>query len=217
MLRRSRHHRGVLDPRTAPADIRGLARHERHAAVAALARAFYPDPLFGHFARTPRQEYHLLAAVFDAFVRDGLPFDESLVAAVGQRIVGCAVWLPPGTMPRGAARTATLNARAAQLLLTGRNRVSGLRLLDAVDKVHPTEPHWYLFLLGTDPVVQGRGIGGRLVQPVLDRCDAEGLPAYLETQKESNLAFYGRLGFEVGQKLEHAGAPPIWTMTRAPR
>jgi len=159
----------------------------------------------------------MLASVFDACVRDGLPFEETLVAAAGARIVGCAVWLPPGAMPRTAARNATLNARAARLLVSGRNRISGLRLLDAVDKVHPKEPHWYLFLLGTDPVMQGRGIGGRLMQPVLDRCDAEGLPAYLETQKESNLAFYGRMGFEVGQKLEHAGAPPIWTMTRPPR
>ena len=212
-----RHHRGVLDPRTATAEVRPLRSSERHAAVAALARAFYPDPLFQHFARNPRQEYHLLAAVFDAFVRDGLPFGETLAAAVGDRIVGCAVWLPPGAMPRNVARTAALNARATRVLVPGRNRLSGMKLLDAVDKLHPTEPHWYLFLLGTDPVVQGRGVGGRLVQPVLDRCDAEGLPAYLETQKESNLAFYGRLGFEVGQKLEHAGAPPIWTMTRRPR
>ena len=110
-----------------------------------------------------------------------------------------------------------LNARAARVLATGRNRVTGFRLLDAIDKVHPKEPHWYLLLLGADPLMQGRGIGGQLMRPVLDCCDREGLPAYLETQKESNLAFYERYGFAVERKLEVRGAPPVWTMRREPK
>ena len=54
------------------------------------------------------------------------------------------------------------------------------------------------------------------MRPVLERCDRDGLPAYLETQKESNLAFYERCGFAVERKLEVRGAPPVWTMRREP-
>jgi hypothetical protein len=56
-----------------------------------------------------------------------------------------------------------------------------------------------------------------LLRPVLERCDAEGLHAYLETQKEENVPWYGRHGFNLVEKLETKGAPPIWTLLRDPR
>ena len=204
----------MTDPRRAEPTVRLLDRGDRREVVAVLARAFYPDPLFGFFARNRLHEYRLLASVFDTFTADAAPFRQTFVAEVDDSVVGAAVWLPPGAMPRSTRREVTLNAGAARVLATARNRRAGFKLLDAVDKVHPHEPHWYLFLLGTDPLVQGRGVGGRLLQPVLDRCDAEGLPAYLETQKEANLAFYGRHGFAVEQLIEPLGAPRIWTMRR---
>ncbi len=185
--------------------------------VAMMARAFFPDPLFGFFARGRLHEYHLLAGIFSSFASDAAPFRQTYIAAADDHVLGAAVWLPPEAMPRSRRREMMLNARSARLLATGRNRRMGLALLDAVAKAHPHEPHWYLALLGTDPLVQGRGIGGRLLQPILERCDAEGLPAYLETQKESNLAFYGRHGFTVDNTIELEGAPRVWTMLRPPK
>ena len=82
-------------------------------------------------------------------------------------------------------------------------------------EVHPSEPHWYLEGLGTHPDWQRRGIASAVLAPVLDVCDADGLPAYLETQKESNVPFYRRHGFEVvGTKQLPVGAPNIWLMWR---
>lgn len=53
--------------------------------------------------------------------------------------------------------------------------------------------------------------------PVLARADREGMPCYLETETEGNVAFYRKRGFQVvsaglvpGQSLR------IWTMLRAP-
>lgn len=86
-----------------------------------------------------------------------------------------------------------------------------------MEKVHPAEPHWYLGLLGVDPSFQGRGLGRYLLEPVLARCDAEGLGVYLETQKPENLAFYERFGCRVRDEVSIAGAPPVWTMWREPR
>jgi ribosomal protein S18 acetylase RimI-like enzyme len=83
--------------------------------------------------------------------------------------------------------------------------------------VHPHEPHWYLAVLGTDPSFQRTGAGTALLDPVLARIDAEGLPAYLETQKEANLAWYGRFGFELVERVDVRACPPIWTMRRAER
>jgi GNAT superfamily N-acetyltransferase len=71
-------------------------------------------------------------------------------------------------------------------------------------------------LLGADPLVQGKGVGSRLLQEGVARADADGLPCYLETQKEANLAFYGRHGFAVRDTIEVPGAPTVWTMQRDP-
>ena len=53
---------------------------------------------------------------------------------------------------------------------------------------------------------------------MLERCDAEGLPAYLESSKERNVPFYRRHGFEVREEIHFGpGGPPMWPMWRAPR
>ena len=110
-----------------------------------------------------------------------------------------------------------MQVRIGRLLVTGTNRRVGLKLLEEVDKVHPAEPHWYLALLGTDPVVQGLGAGGALLQPALGEADAGGLPCYLETQKEENLSFYARYGFEVLHTISVPGSPTVWGMRRPPK
>lgn len=52
----------------------------------------------------------------------------------------------------------------------------------------------------------------------LDRCDAEGAPAYLESSKESNVPYYMRFGFEVtGELTVPDGGPTMWQMWRHPR
>jgi ribosomal protein S18 acetylase RimI-like enzyme len=90
--------------------------------------------------------------------------------------------------------------------------------LSRVEAHHPRDPHLYLAVLGVDPARQGQGIGSRLLRPGLELCDAEGLPAYLETAKERNLDFYGRHGFRVtGRMSLPRGGPPIWLMWRDPR
>ena len=84
-----------------------------------------------------------------------------------------------------------------------------------IAEVHPSEPHWYLGCLGTHPDWQRRGIASAVLAPVLGHCDADGLPAYLETQRESNVPFYRRHGFEVvGTKQLSNGGPNMWLMWR---
>jgi ribosomal protein S18 acetylase RimI-like enzyme len=101
----------------------------------------------------------------------------------------------------------------------GRRLPAALQLLTSLDKVHPKIEHWYLALLAVDPELQRQGVGRRLLEPVLERCDAEGRPAYLETQKESNVAWYRRCGFELVEKIVPPGdrTPPMWTLLREPR
>jgi ribosomal protein S18 acetylase RimI-like enzyme len=86
-----------------------------------------------------------------------------------------------------------------------------------IERHHPVLPHYYLSVIGTDPDQQGGGIGSALLAPVLSRCDSEGVAAYLESSKESNVGFYARHGFTVTDKVELPDGPPLWFMWREPR
>jgi ribosomal protein S18 acetylase RimI-like enzyme len=72
-----------------------------------------------------------------------------------------------------------------------------VRFIRALQREAAPGPHWYLSVVGVDPEHKGKGIGGRLLQPILERADAEGLPCYLETGNPFALSFYQRLGFTV--------------------
>lgn len=199
------------DVAVAPLDPR-----RRDEAIAAASRAFWPDPLFGFFARNEVQEHRVLPLFLGALLRDCLGHGEVWSGTDDQRVVGAACWLPPDALPRSRSREARIYGACARALVTCRNRRTGIRLLDAVEKSHPTEPHWYLALLGVDPGRQRRGIGHALLAPVLDRCDRELEPAYLETQKPENLPFYGRFGFRVIGEITVADSPTVWSMWRDP-
>ncbi len=91
-------------------------------------------------------------------------------------------------------------------------------ILRAVQHAHPKTPQWYLQLLMVDPSVQRQGLGGLLQDPTLEVCDREGISAWVETQKEENLAYYRRFGFSV--VAEHHPVevgPSMWSLSRSPK
>jgi predicted N-acetyltransferase YhbS len=103
------------------------------------------------------------------------------------------------------------------LLAMGRQVGRGMRVSETMKKHHPEEPHWYLAVVGSDPDVRGGGFGQALMRSRLERCDAEGAPAYLESSKESNVPYYLRFGFQVtGELTIPDGGPTMWQMWRRP-
>lgn len=92
-----------------------------------------------------------------------------------------------------------------------------MRVVAKIEKAHPEEPHWYLAGLGTDPPKQRSGLGTTLLAPVLAHCNADKVPAYLETQKPENVPYYERFGFRVTGEIDITeGGPHVWLMWRDP-
>ena len=69
------------------------------------------------------------------------------------------------------------------------------------------QTHWYLPLIGVDGDKQGQGYRSVLLQFATERCDQDGLPAFLEATNPRNRALYERHGFEVVGEIQ-AGEPP---------
>ncbi len=196
--------------------IRPLGADEFDEAAAVLSRAFWPDPLIGHFSRDRLHEHRRGPSFFAADLADLRQYAEITVGERGGRIAALAAWAPPGSVPRSAAQQARLGIRMLPVILRMRNRTKATKLLLEVDRRHPREPHWYLALLGTDPAATGRGLATALLAPVLARCDQDGDFAYVETQKEANVAWYARAGFTVCDEIRLEATPPVWCLRREP-
>ncbi len=183
-----------------------------------LARAFADSPITTYLVPKERARIITMRGFFIGGLVDAHKHGEAWVATVDGTVVGAGTWNPPGAYPPGARR----QARQALHLLTVAPVAPGallksLRYLRAVEAAHPKAEHWYLATLGVDPEHQGRGYGGMLLDAVLPRADERGMPSYLETDKERNLAYYARYRFtETGKLTPAADGPPTWTMWRDP-
>ena len=92
-----------------------------------------------------------------------------------------------------------------------------MRGYETLKRRHPRAPHYYLYLLGVRADRQGRGLGRALMRPMLERCDDEGMPAYLESSKPENVPFYASLGFVAHEPLVFGrGGPSMVPMWREP-
>jgi ribosomal protein S18 acetylase RimI-like enzyme len=125
--------------------------------------------------------------------------------------------VPPGKWELGFFTQLGLVPSMLRAFGWGRARRS-LNCINHAQRHHPKHEHFYLSVLGVDPSFQGRGLGKALMQPVLERCDAQSIPAFLETESENNVRLYKGRGFELTlTEPMPGGGPLIYYMSRTPR
>ncbi|CAN5621354.1 GNAT family N-acetyltransferase [soil metagenome] len=181
---------------------------------ATLAAAFADDPVWTWLA-SPRATWSTRASAwFAAEAKVQLAGHGEVL--VDDQLRGAALWSSPGHWQARPRDSVALLLPSLRLFRS--RSIRGLRTITAMEDAHPrARLHWYLAILGTDPAHQGHGVGSALIGAITDRCDEQGLPAYLESSKEQNVPFYVRHGFEVTGVLERPEAPPMWLMWREPK
>ena len=203
-----------IRPQPDGSDVRKATINEVLSVVDAVAWSFYEDPVFRWIAPNDARRLSELKRGFALFARRiWFPQAETYTT---DRLIGGAFWMPPGTWQLNIFR---------QLLMLPMMAVIGhgdlprlLRTLSAVEAEHPHERHYYLPVIGISPQWQGRGFGSALLRPILNRCDREHLPAYLEASSPRNRTLYERHGFCVTNEVQVASdSPPMWPMWRDPR
>jgi ribosomal protein S18 acetylase RimI-like enzyme len=204
----------AADPAPAEGAVVVATAADLKAVAEALADAFWTDPVMAWILRDEDSRSRRMARLFGVQLQGHYLPLETVWTTPDH--AGAAMWAAPGHAVIPPAKL--LRHLPGVVGALGRHTLRTLLTLNHVERLHPKEPHWYLGVLGTRTAVQGRGIGSRLLATVLDRCDDEGVPAYLESSKYSNIAFYRRHGFEVtGEISLPFGGPSVWPMWRDPR
>ena len=191
--------------------VRPARREDFRPLAAMLARAFYDDPVTAWFYPNARRRMVHARRFFSIRLRQLA--DQELIFTTEDHS-GAALWTLPERWREDLRQSLMLLPMLPVLLP---RIVRSTRAVREIERHHPVLPHYYLSVIGTDPDQQGGGIGSALLGPVLSRCDSDGVAAYLECSKESNVSFYARHGFTVTDKVHLPAGPPLWFMWREPR
>jgi RimJ/RimL family protein N-acetyltransferase len=190
------------------------ARPEEHPqVVGVLARAFYDDPCSSWFFRDDSRRMAQLEGAF-GFFGQKVWFEHDLTYTT-DGIVAAAVWIPPERWRVGILDQIRMMPGFVSSIGL-RDVPHALRGFNLMESKHPHDRHYYLPLIGVDPKWQGKGIGTAVLQPVLELCDREGVPAYLEATSPRNRTCYERAGFKVVDEFSFPKGPPMWPMRREP-
>ncbi|MGW1991557.1 GNAT family N-acetyltransferase [Embleya sp. NPDC001921] len=159
--------------------------------VATLTTAFFDDPMWGPAFPDRDRRAVQAAALWRLFATSALRYPWALVT---EHVEAAALWIPPG----GTELSADEEEGLERYLVDSGDRTTAdrvLRIFELLGAAQPDEPHFYLSLLATHDDHRGRGLGMGLLAESLNRVDALGTPAYLESCNPANNARYGRAGF----------------------
>jgi GNAT superfamily N-acetyltransferase len=204
---------GLLETRTenamhAPA-VTTAGPAEQRQVVSTIVLAFARDPITRWVWRHP----HDYLTHFPPFVETfgGRAFAHGSAHRTLDAL-GAALWLPPDVHPDESTMRSLIESSVAPAIVP-----TVFRLFEEMGRYHPTEPHWYLPLIGVEPLAQGRGHGSALLQHALEKIDREGQVAYLESTNPMNIPLYRRHGFEVLGTIQVGDAPAMVPMVRRAR
>jgi ribosomal protein S18 acetylase RimI-like enzyme len=189
--------------------IRSATRADEAAVLNVITVAFTSDPVARWVLPDAGRYLAQMPRAARAFGGNG--FDHGTIFCA-EDFMGAAMWLPPGVEPDTEALLELFERNVAQPRLD-----EAMSVMEAMGSHHPAEPHWYLPLIGVDPSCQGCGLGSVLMRHALERCDADGMPAYLESSNPRNISLYLRHGFKIVGSIQVGSSPEVVPMIRLPQ
>jgi GNAT superfamily N-acetyltransferase len=177
--------------------------------IGVLTLAFGVDPMARWSLPDPARYLATFPSLAKAF--GGNAFEKG-TAYIADGFTGAALWLPPGIESDEESLKRLFEENTADDI---KEDMQGI--FEQMGKFHPTEPHWYLPMIGVDPACQGAGIGSALMIEALKAVDRDGVIAYLESSNPRNVSLYQRHGFEVIGEIRSGGSPVLRPMLRGAR
>jgi ribosomal protein S18 acetylase RimI-like enzyme len=190
--------------------IKTASETDQDGAIGILTLAFSVDPMARWSLPDPAKYLAVFSSIAKAF--GGRAFGKS-TAYIADGFTGTALWLPPGTKSDEESLTRLFfNENTDEKI---KEDMKGI--FEQMEKFHPSEPHWFLPMIGVDPAHQGAGIGSALMTEALKAVDRDGMIAYLESSNPKNVSLYQRHGFEVIGEIQSGSSPIVRPMLRRAR
>lgn len=178
-------------------------------AIGIMTLAFSTDPMARWSLPNPATYLKIFPLLAKAF--GGNAFSSG-TAYIAGNFAGTALWLPPGVGSDDGSLKKLFEEN------TGGDIKDDMAVIfEKMEKFHPTEPHWYLPMIGVDPAHQGSGTGSALMAASLKAVDLDKAIAYLESSNPRNIPLYERYGFEVVGEIQSGSSPVLRPMLRKAR
>jgi GNAT superfamily N-acetyltransferase len=192
--------------------VRDLRIDEIGDAASLLSRGMRDNPIHERvFGADPDHREAALLRLFTVLLNQDQQKGTVLGAFSAGTMVGVCALVPPGRCrPVLRERMGLVKALARDNLT---NLLAALRWSSGWARHDPSAPHWHLGPVGVERDLQGKGIGSALLSAFGELVDANHGLAYLETDKDINVPFYERFGFEVTAESAVLGVP-CWFMAR---
>ena len=173
----------------------------RRAVAVALYCALAKDPFYRTIAGAQRHDPSIFETALVRYFEYALDEAEAIGRlVVDEEQLGAAAWFLP-IAPRVAHEAKTKKERVLYEVLSKAGLVAYQQITEFMSqqrsRVCIASNAWYLSIIGIAPQAQGRGLGRKLLEPMLAEADAATASCYLETFSMRNVTFYTRLGFGV--------------------
>lgn len=188
--------------------LKNLSEEEIETTSKVLARAFQNDPLFAYCFPDPKTSNSKNVIHCEFMILIGMVSGEVYITS--NNIEGVAVWHPHGI------KNQLINKPSKEII----KRMQRVRKEDIADphlfkmmmiveeiansiqNEYVNIPHWYLSIIGVDPIYQGMGYANQLIKMKLTEIDKQNLPCFLHTENEKNLKIYEHFGFELIKEVK---------------
>jgi ribosomal protein S18 acetylase RimI-like enzyme len=197
-------------------EVRPTTHQSYQQAAQVLGRAFVDDPVSEAVYHNFSIERRIRALTVDFMAEVKLCVQKGYPLQVNEdgKVIAAAVIYPPGAYPLAAFYQWMLLIKS--ILGNGFYDIRDwMKWLEEVDKIHPSEPHYYLEYLGVEPEHQGKALGSTLMEHLIHTADEAQVGCYLENANPRNVPFYQRFGFEIVDEKKIIGLP-AWFMWRPP-
>jgi GNAT superfamily N-acetyltransferase len=198
---------------TCDLQIRHVRSDELAVAGAVVGRALRDTP--GHlrfFSANPGKRAGAVGEVYAVVLRQIAARGAVLGAFVDDVLAGvCAIAEPGCCQPTAMEKLAVGRMVAAH---TSMGTALAFKRWQADIAVRdPEYPHWHLGPVAVEPVYQGQGIGGALLDEFTRMLEHGRGLAFLDTDQKDALGFFGRFGFREYTNAAIQGVPH-WFMIR---
>jgi ribosomal protein S18 acetylase RimI-like enzyme len=178
-----------------------------------FASTFMDDPLFDYMVRPGARRRPALETFFHEILRArDIPQGEVWMSSDGH---ACVCWLSPDARRSPGGLMQKLSWLPFFIKVYSLARFTrGMAIMEAMEKNHPRERHFYLTFVAVSPEYHGVGLGSRILKATLKQLDAAGMAAYVESSNPKNATFYERAGFIAQKNIAPIGFPPLIAMWR---